>query len=317
MAFDIIGDIAIIKKPLKYDIEEYKKIILNKHKNIKTILLQETEVEPPYRIAKYKFIYGEKKTETICIEYGLRFKLDISKCYYSNRLSNERHRIAKSVKDGEKVLVMFSGVNPYPIYISKFSKADKIYSIELNPYAFKYGIENVKLNKANNIITILGDVRDVTPYLYYLSNGDGIINDDILNDAIESSIELNKAIFTREINKKLKAKEYLNLDFFKDKEKYKLKFDRIIMPLPKESDLFLDVAIPAIKNNGIIHLYHFLNEENYMEEIKKILDEQSEKLNFKYEILNIIKAGDISPGVYRYCIDFKVIKKYNENYGEI
>ncbi|MEM1684512.1 MAG: hypothetical protein QXD25_01460 [Nanopusillaceae archaeon] len=310
MAFDIIGDIVIIKKPLKYDIEEYKKIILDKHKNVKVILLQETEVEPPYRTAKYSLVYGENRTETVCIEYGLKFKVDVSKCYYSSRLSNERFRIAKNVKDGENVLVMFSGVNPYPIYISKFSKANKIYSVELNPYAVKYGIENVKLNKVNNVITILGDVRDVTPYLYYLSDKDGIINNNILDNVIKSSLELNKAIFKENIDERVKAKEYLDISFLKDKEKYKLKFDRIIMPLPKESDLFLDVAIPAIKNNGIIHLYHFLCEDKYFEEIRKILDEYSKKLNFEYEILNIVKTGDIAPGVYRYCIDFKVIKEY-------
>jgi len=306
MAFDIIGDIAIIKKPLKYSEEEYIKIILEKHKRVKTILLQETEVQPPYRIPRYKVLYGENRTETVCKEYGLTFKVDVAKCYYSSRLSNERYRIAKSVREGEDVLVMFSGVNPYSIYISKFSKARTVYSVELNPFAVKYGIENVRLNKAKNVITILGDVRDVVPYIGYLSNADGIIKKEILEDTIESSIELNRAIFLDEIDYRVKAKEYYGKDFFNEKERFKMKFDRIIMPLPKESDLFLDIAIPAIKDNGIIHLYHFLSEEEYMDEIKSILDEYSERLGFKYEILNIIKAGDISPGVYRFCIDFKV-----------
>jgi len=308
MAFDIIGDIAIIKKPLRYSEEEYVKIILEKHKKVKTILLQETEVQPPYRIPRYKLLYGENKTETVCKEYGLRFKVDVARCYYSSRLANERYRIAKSIREGEDVLVMFSGVNPYPIYISKFSKARIIYSVELNPFAVKYGLENVELNKAKNVITILGDVRDVVPYIEYLSNSDGIIKKEILEDTIESSIELNRAIFLDEIDYRVKAKEYYGREFFEGKERFGMKFDRIIMPLPKESDLFLDIAIPAIKDNGIIHLYHFFSEESYMEEIKSILDEYSEKLKFKYEIINIVKTGDISPGVYRFCIDFKVKK---------
>jgi len=308
MAFDIVGDIAIIKKPLKYSEEEYVRRILEKHKGVRTIILQETEVQPPYRIPRYRILYGENKTETVNKEYGLTFKVDVSKCYYSSRLANERYRIAKSVREGEEVLVMFSGVNPYPIYISKFSKAKTIYAVELNPFAVKYGLENVRLNKARNVITVLGDVRDVIPYLEYLSNADGIIKRDILEDTVESSIELNRAIFLDEIDYRVKAKEYYGREFFEEKNRFNMKFDRIIMPLPKESDLFLDVAIPAIKNGGVIHLYHFLSEENYMEEAKKILDEYSKKLGFEYEILNIVKAGDISPGVYRFCIDFKVKK---------
>ncbi|RIB35651.1 MAG: hypothetical protein BXU00_00935 [Candidatus Nanoclepta minutus] len=306
MAFDIVGDIAILKKPLKYSEEEYVRKIVEKHKGVRTILLQETEVEPPYRIARYRLLYGENRTETIAIEYGLKFKVDVARCYYSSRLSNERYRIARNVKDGEDVLVMFSGVNPYSIYISKFSKARTIYSVELNPFAVKYGLENVRLNKANNVITILGDVRDVVPYIEYLSNSDGIVKEEILEDTIESSIELNRVIFLDKIDYRVKAREYLEREFFEGKERFKKKFDRIIMPLPKESDLFLEVAIPAIKDGGIIHLYHFLSEENYLEEAEKILEEYSNRIGFEYEILGITRVGDISPGVYRFCIDFKV-----------
>ncbi|RDD52740.1 hypothetical protein BA065_00475 [Nanoarchaeota archaeon NZ13-N] len=306
MAFDIVGDIAILKKPLKYSEEEYVRKIVEKHKGVRTILLQETEVEPPYRIARYRLLYGENRTETIAIEYGLKFKVDVARCYYSSRLSNERYRIARNVGDGEDVLVMFSGVNPYSIYISKFSKARTIYSVELNPFAVKYGLENVRLNKANNVITILGDVRDVVPYIEYLSNSDGIVKEEILEDTIESSIELNRVIFLDKIDYRVKAREYLEREFFEGKERFKKKFDRIIMPLPKESDLFLEVAIPAIKDGGIIHLYHFLSEENYLEEAEKILEEYSNRIGFEYEILGITRVGDISPGVYRFCIDFKV-----------
>ncbi|MGC9133059.1 MAG: class I SAM-dependent methyltransferase [Nanopusillaceae archaeon] len=310
MSYDIIGDIAVIKKPLKYSEEEYVKKILEKYRFIKTILLQETDVLPPYRVPKYKILYGENKTETINIEYGLKFKVDVGRSYYSSRLANERYRIAKEVKEGEEVLVMFSGVNVYPIYISKFSKAKIIYSIELNPFAVKYGLENVKLNKVNNIVTILGDVRDISPYIGYLENGDGIIKneEDYIKDVIESGIELNN-IYVFEDKDIIRKIKYKNLKYIKDLEnleKFNKKFDRIIMPLPKESHTFLEYAIPLIKNNGIIHLYQFFKEEEIEENSYKLLDEYSKKLNFNYEILKILKVGDIAPGTYRVCIDFKV-----------
>jgi tRNA (guanine37-N1)-methyltransferase len=80
------------------------------------------------------------------------------------------------------------------------------------------------------------------------------------------------------------------------------------MPLPKESHTFLEYAIPLIKNNGIIHLYQFFEEEKIKEKAIDLLEKYSNELNFKYEILNILKVGDIAPGNYRVCIDFKVIK---------
>jgi Predicted methyltransferase len=266
MSYDIIGDIAIIKKPLKYEEEEYIKRILEKHKFIRTILLQETDVLPPYRIPKYKILYGENKTETINIEYGLRFKVDVSRCYYSPRLSNERYRIAKQVKENEDVLVMFSGVNVYPIYIAKYSKAKIIYSIELNPFAVKYGLENVKINKVNNVITLLGDVKDVSKYISYLENGDGIIKNDkeYIKDIIDSGLEINN-LYIYEYDEMIKNIKYKKLKYvyeLENLEKFNKKFDRIIMPLPKESHTFLEYAIPLIKNNGIIHLYQFFERKN-------------------------------------------------------
>ena len=312
MSYDIVGDIAIIKKPLKYEEEEYVKRILEKHKFIRTILLQETDVLPQYRIPKYNILYGENKTETINIEYGLRFKVDVSRCYYSPRLSNERYRIAKQVKENEEVLVMFSGVNVYPIYIAKYSKAKIIYSIELNPFAVKYGLENVKINKVNNVITLLGDVKDVSKYIGYLENEDGIIKNDkeYIKDIIDSGLEINN-LYIYEYDEMIKNIKYKKLRYtseLENLEKFNKKFDRIIMPLPKESHTFLEYAIPLIKNNGIIHLYQFFEEEKIREKAIDLLEKYSKELNFKYEILDILKVGDISPGNYRVCIDFKVIK---------
>jgi len=312
MSYDIVGDIAIIKKPLKYNEEEYVKKILEKHKFIRTILLQETDVLPPYRIPKYRILYGENKTETINIEYGLKFKVDVSRCYYSPRLSNERYRIAKQVKENEEVLVMFSGVNVYPIYIAKYSKAKIIYSIELNPFAVKYGLENLKINKVNNVITFLGDVRDISKYIGYLEDRDGIIKNDkeYIRDIIDSGLEINNLYIYEydEIIENIKYKKLRYISELENLEKFNKKFDRIIMPLPKESHTFLEYAIPLIKNNGIIHLYQFFEEEEIKEKAIYLLEKYSSELNFKYEILNILKVGDIAPGNYRVCIDFKVIK---------
>jgi len=81
-------------------------------------------------------------------------------------------------------------------------------------------------------------------------------------------------------------------------------FDRIIMPLPKDAGDFLDVALPALKKNGVIHLYGFAhNEEESIEKVKEICSD----LGHEIEILDAVKCGSYSPYLFRICVDFKVV----------
>jgi len=68
------------------------------------------------------------------------------------------------VCEGEVIVNMFAGIGTYSIIIAKnaLRKPSKIYSIDINPEAYKYAIENIRLNKVEDIvIPILGDAKDV------------------------------------------------------------------------------------------------------------------------------------------------------------
>ena len=163
--FEIIGDIAIIEVPK--EIEHLKNLIahaiLEKHRNVKTVLRKIGMVDGVYRVAKYEILYGEK-TETVAKEFGCRFLVDPTKVYYSSKLSSERERIAKMVKKGERVLVMFAGVGPYAIVIARLAKPSEVIGIEINPVAVKYFKENIKINKVEKIVKVYeGDVREILP----------------------------------------------------------------------------------------------------------------------------------------------------------
>ncbi len=148
--------------------------------------------------------------------------------------------MAKLVKKDESVLVMFSGVAPFCLNISKHSKAKEIYGIEINKAAHKYALENLKLNKIKNVKLFKGNVKKVLP-------------------------KLNK------------------------------KFDRIIMPLPKDSENYLSLALKYLKKEGKIHTYIFVKEEDF------------KKLKQKYKKFKpkITKAGTPSPGKYRVCLQLQ------------
>lgn len=84
------------------------------------------------------------------------------------------------------------------------------------------------------------------------------------------------------------------------------KFDRILMPLPKGGEDFLELALKYIRKNGLIHFYDFLKEENFNSAIDKIRN-ACNKSKKKFKALNISKCGEFGPGIFRICVDFKVI----------
>lgn len=85
-------------------------------------------------------------------------------------------------------------------------------------------------------------------------------------------------------------------------------FDRIIMPLPKTAEEFLPEAFMVAKNNATIHLYDFVDEREFPENVIEKIEKYAKKENIAYEILDSVKCGQFSPYIYRVCVDFKINK---------
>ncbi len=84
-------------------------------------------------------------------------------------------------------------------------------------------------------------------------------------------------------------------------------FDRICMPLPKSAEDFLEAAFSVSKNGTIIHFYDFLHETEF-DLCEEKVKNACEKSGIKYEIISFNKCGQYSPGKFRVCLDFKIIK---------
>ncbi len=165
---DIIGNIAILKFPRnakKSQKIKYAKKLL-KQPNITTILEKTDKIKGRLRIAKTSYLAGEKTKETIYKENECRFLINVDETYFSPRLSNHRKEIAediaRKIKNNSRILVMFGGIAPLPIVIAKILKQKnklnniKIISNELNRKANKYAEKNIKLNKFQDNILIMG-----------------------------------------------------------------------------------------------------------------------------------------------------------------
>jgi tRNA (guanine37-N1)-methyltransferase len=163
-SFDIVGDIAIIKtsycNPL--DAQAVAKQILTIHRGIKTVLSPTSPVKGDHRIRTLRLLAGENKTVTKHKERGCIFLVDVEKCYFSPRLSHERFRIASQVSPSEIVVNMFAGVGCFSIITAKNVPVAKVYSIDVNPAAYQYMMENVRVNRLyNKVVPLLGDSKEV------------------------------------------------------------------------------------------------------------------------------------------------------------
>ena len=83
------------------------------------------------------------------------------------------------------------------------------------------------------------------------------------------------------------------------------RFDRILMPLPKGGENFLNLALKYIKNKGTVHFYDFLHEDEFYKAEEKV-KEACKKSRKKCKILRTVKCGQYSPRFYRVCVDFLV-----------
>ncbi len=162
---EIIGDIAVIRVPFDMDPEELIPLaekIIEELPYVKSAWAGLPGVEGAYRLRKYVHLAGEKRSETIYKEHGCLFKVDITKVYVSPTLNYEHKRIAQLIKPGEIVVNMFAGAGFFSIIAAKYSKPKIVHSIDINPYAYKYMVINIKLNKVKDVVKpYLGDAAKI------------------------------------------------------------------------------------------------------------------------------------------------------------
>ncbi len=165
-SFDSVGDIAVIQVPK--ELERKAKVIgtalLSVNKHFKTVCMVTAKHGGKYRVQPVKVIAGKKNKVATYRESGCVFRVDLGKVFFSPRLATERLRIARMIKPGEVIAVLFAGVGPFAIVFAKHSAAQKIFAVELNPHAVKQMKENIVLNKVQGKIeAVKGDVRRVVP----------------------------------------------------------------------------------------------------------------------------------------------------------
>jgi len=161
-SFDIVGDTVIIEPTdiMKIHRSQMVEALRSIHPNIRMILAKTSPISGEERIASYETWFGEGPTETIHKEHGCTYLLDMTKVFFTPRLSTERKRVASLVGQGEAICDLFAGIGPFSILIAKTQISCKVFACDINPAAYEYLSRNVSLNKvASRVKPFLGNAR--------------------------------------------------------------------------------------------------------------------------------------------------------------
>ena len=150
---ELVGGIAVMQE----DDPAGAARILSARPSLHTVLFPTSEVAGEFRTRTFAVLAGTETTRTEVVEHGHRFVVDLAGAYFSARLSTERQRIFDQVKDGELVLYMFAGVGPFALTLA--ARAGVVVAADLNPQAVLLMVENIRKNRAGNVIPILADAR--------------------------------------------------------------------------------------------------------------------------------------------------------------
>jgi len=188
-----IGDILIIPIPQKLESfkQEIGKALLEmKGKKIRTVLGKIGGTEDIFRTPMFEYLAGDENTETLHKELGCIFKLDAMKITFSPGNHGERKRLITITKDGEFIIDMFSCVGNLSLPLAVHKNPMQIIATEINPIAYKYLQENIRLNNVSDRMkAILGDNRIVLNN--YIGKADRVLSGYLHSDEKQLKLALN------------------------------------------------------------------------------------------------------------------------------
>lgn len=283
-SFDVLGNIALVKFPgnKNYSLEKKKQFaqqLLEKHNAIKTVLEKTGKFKGRLRKQETRWLAGEKNKEVLYKENGCRFRFNIDKTYFSQRLSEERKEIADKINNGDRVLVMCAGIAPYSIVISKNSNPAIVINNEINKEANKYARKNTELNKVQDKIKFFdGDIK-------------------------KEALKIRKYLD----NNKIKGFDAIVMTRPQLKDSFLKEAFLLSKPKPKGFQKVLNLFRRKRNNKGTRVFYHGFCHINDIDSSKEMIKKEAIKEGRKVKINNIKKAGDIAPYRYRVRIDFEVL----------
>ena len=160
--WEMLGDVLVLRLPEA--LARWEDAVARAYADVldaKSVLLDEGGIEGPMRRPVVRLIFGDD-TVTTHLENGILFRFDASEIMFSSGNVDERVRVSRLDCDGETVLDMFAGIGYFSVPIAVHQSPARVIACELNPTAFRYLEENVRLNRVKEVVEpVLGDNRSL------------------------------------------------------------------------------------------------------------------------------------------------------------
>ncbi len=264
-SFEIIGDIGILEinsEKIEYDTEKIAEAFLESQKNVNIVLNKIGDIQDIFRVGKYEII-GKRNIHR-----------DFSFIKREYRPKEETETI--HTENGYRLKL-----DPTKVYFSS-----------------KLGFERMRIKnlvKDNEKILVLFAGIGPFPLCLAKYRNVDIKSVEINPEAVKyfrENIQINR------LKGNIEIFEGDARDVMKDMDE---RFDRIIMPAPKDAPDFLEDALKLAKKGTIVHLYSFASEEEFRSKtIEKQIKSKAEVI-----ILNSRICGNIGIRQHRVVVDFQ------------
>ena len=133
--------------------------LLELHGNADTVLAR-GGISGTRRDPATEVVAGVGETETVHVEHGTKYALDLSSVMFSPGNKAERARMGEAVDPDERVFDTFAGVGYFALPMARAGA--EVTAAELDPEAYRLLVENGRLNGVTDRLhPVLGDCRDV------------------------------------------------------------------------------------------------------------------------------------------------------------
>src|SRR5207245_8854735 len=152
-----IGDILVIR--VSPAARPHAKVIaaaFGEVLRVRTVVEDRSGIHGPMRTPDVRVLWGDG-TETVHVEGGVRYALDVGRIMFSSGNLAERVALPARVRPGDVVVDLSAGIGYFARPIALRSRVRVVYARELKPFAFRYLTTTIRLNRATNVIPRLSD----------------------------------------------------------------------------------------------------------------------------------------------------------------
>jgi tRNA wybutosine-synthesizing protein 2 len=127
---------------------------------VAAVLVRSGPIGGVERLPRREFVAGAN-TVTEVLEHGIRYRFDAQRIMFSRGNKEERARIGRLVRPGERVADLFAGIGYFALPALVHGRAERVDACEVNPVALTYLVENARVNGvAERLNPFPGDCRE-------------------------------------------------------------------------------------------------------------------------------------------------------------